>query len=75
MKWIDASKKNPEDGVAVLVYLDSSVITVAYKGKNEFVGTKVIITWHLFGDIDRIAELKGGRVTHWHPLPEPPTKK
>lgn len=84
--WIDVKDKLPEPNTKVLVVLD---YTTFNRGKNvETANTHFTETYKEYGGPNALTgsgRLKGlyfsipaivcpGIVTHWMPLPEPPTK-
>lgn len=70
--WIDILKVEPAAGQAVLVALNTGLITVGYRKlkKNSH-------NWQLFGDIDvsLVVNTETDFVTHWMLLPDPPDFK
>lgn len=63
-EWIDVNTDKPEIGIKVLIYCDALGITTGYY-------------WHDKQDKIPHEDCKGWsimNVTHWMPLPPPPTK-
>lgn len=70
MKWISILDEEPTAGQGVLVSLSNGFISVGYRAlkKNSH-------DWQLFAPLDILDANDDEYVTHWMPLPEPPTFK
>lgn len=68
-EWIKVDDRLPEEKQGVLVCLTSQLVTVAYRTVEMDVKL-----WQLFGNIEDILDLTQEQVTHWMPLPKPPTE-
>lgn len=60
VKWIDVNERLPEKNVRVLVYLKENVCDYTRIDTDRRIDNGQWIRW-------------GNNVTHWQPLPEPPS--
>ena len=73
--WISINDRLPEFGKGILIHLSNEFITVGYRSKSVSNGFSQKYSWQLYGDKDSDLLIKNGDViTHWMPLPKPPTK-
>ena len=62
-KWISVEERLPNDGEEVLVWVDGGILDVGIWSKRDK------------GWVDASSLQQAFGVTHWMPLPEPPTKE
>lgn len=77
MEWISVYKQLPAFGRGVLVAIDTGAITIAFRTEDTNPGYRKEYAWQLFGDKYKtfgLDDLSFNQITHWMPLPEPPTK-
>ena len=71
MEWIKCSERMPEPGVEVLVWIDGHR-GPAWSNNHALVAYRSAISGHWLQERHERSEPLIG-VTHWMPLPEPPS--